>query len=197
MVTILIDVNLLPEKEKRDGTWLLTAVILVVLFALVFLLMGLLKTNIHNDIAALEEEQQEAVLTIEERTAAQSGFVTYQDTVKTLEQTINPVSAVLHNIEQALPENSVIATFDYTFPSTLRITARLEEVRQAAAMHDALIRNNVFTTVEMADLYYVDPLETSPETFHEEARLPRYEAVFDMNVKGDTLQKREEDPRER
>ncbi|RSL32629.1 hypothetical protein D7Z54_14355 [Salibacterium salarium] len=188
---MLADINLLPEKEKKDGTWLVVAGVLLILLFMVYLSTHVIEAKIQETVSVLEEEQQRLSSQIQEESAQESGAVTelndLQNVADNLRETIVPASDLTHRVTKSLPEGGYIATFDYTYPSTLNLTVQVNEVNEAADFQHTLQEETVFSDVSMESIQYFDPLEENPERFHENERIPRYEAVFDMAVEGQVL----------
>ncbi|SFP74020.1 hypothetical protein [Salibacterium halotolerans] len=185
------DINLLPEKEKRDITWIMLAGILLVLFLAVFLLFQMAENRQQQEITELNTRQQELTAALEEEAGSdgkEAQIKAHRSTLDELQSTVIPASPVIRTVARALPSDGYIRAFDYVYPSTLTVTVELNEVNQAADMQYALGEAAVFDDVTMEALNAYSPPSANTETTQaQNDQLPRYEAVYEISVAGSAV----------
>ncbi|SFM06258.1 hypothetical protein [Salibacterium qingdaonense] len=182
------DINLLPEKEKRDVTWIMLAGVLLVLFLALFLFFQIAENRQRQEITELNSRQQELTEALEEETDSEgkeAQIQAHRSTLDELKNTVVPASPVIRAVARALPSDGYIQAFDYAYPSTLTVTVELNEVNQSADMQYALGEAAVFEDVTMEALNAYSPSGGNTETTQTpDNQLPRYEAVYEMSVTG-------------
>ncbi|MDQ0298682.1 Tfp pilus assembly protein PilN [Salibacterium salarium] len=187
---MIADINLLPEKEKKDGTWLVVFSVLLVLLVMVYVSTQFMIAKEEEAVATLEEEQQALSSEIQaeqSRQGEEGEIADLQQAANTIHNTIVPASSLLERMTASLPDGGYITAIDYAYPSLLNVTVQVNEVNEAADLQHTLQEEESFSNVSMVSVNYSDPLEENPERFHEEERIPRYKAVFEMNVEGREL----------
>ncbi|MFD2705173.1 hypothetical protein [Salibacterium lacus] len=185
------DINLLPEKEKRDITWLLLAGILLVLFLAVFLFFQIAESRQDQQLSELNTRQQELTADLEEEAGVDgrtAQIQAHQSTLKELKNAVVPASPLIRAVSASLPSDGYIQTFDYAYPSTLRVTVQLNEVKQAADLQFALGEAAIIENVTMESLNASSPSGENTPSPEEQNRMPRYDAVYEMDVTGTAVQ---------
>ncbi|KAA9023133.1 PilN domain-containing protein [Niallia endozanthoxylica] len=141
---MLIDINLLPEKETKSKSLLLLAIISIVILLIGGFFAFWLNRSHENKLSSIEKEitATEEIVAIE-----QQKMTSYQssDSLAQLEQTIEwakqyPIKTVpiIKELTKLLPERGFIQTFNYTETGTIQLSVQFESTREAAYFLNSL-----------------------------------------------------------
>ena len=155
---MLVNINLLPQREKRKGS----IVILLVISLLVFLVGGGGLYLYYQSLQLkLETAQQQLNTTqklreIEEKRGSQqvstSSVEQLEAIVKWAEQ--EPVStvAVLHHFISPLPEHGIFLNYQYSGEGTVNITIQFDTIPEVSAYLHRLEEDPVITEAKLSTI---------------------------------------------
>ncbi len=179
---MLVEINLLSEKRKKDITYwfiilLITLLLLISLFAL-----KLVSDNVQNDIDQLEAERTtvtEEIAMLQQQLEQKP--ISYYDllsaAVEKTEQSVIPASELLAELVRLLPEHSYMQNFDFFHPDNVTFDIRFDQINSVAAYSYALDESPFINDVTLATINteFIEVLEG-------EDVLPRYVAHFRLTV---------------
>ena len=214
---MLVEINLLTEKEKKDVTKWLIAGIIVFLLAASFLALKFYGDHLETEAELIHSEKQtitEQIIELQE--AEQEPTISYFELLNTtttkLEHHVIPASKLLAEVVRLLPEHGYFLTFDFAQPDEIYFNARFSQFAEVAAYtyalnespyvwnvtlynittNDDFVREmNVNEQVEDEEADSLEQSETS-EPFFSDQILPRYEAYFQLKINRDAFRVKEE-----
>jgi type IV pilus assembly protein PilN len=186
---MLVDINLLPTKEKKSPFPIFISGLLIVVLLIGAISITLLVKNASSEIASLENEKQ----TIKEMVAKQQQQIAEfeaSSSVKELQQAVNwaeeyPVKTVplLRHIIALLPERGFLQTVSYAADGTVAISVQFDTSREAAYYLNSLLTSE---QILKANLLSIQTQEINNETEENEeidnAYLPRYVAQYNLVI---------------
>ncbi|WP_100331728.1 hypothetical protein [Bacillus xiapuensis] len=188
---MLIDINLLPEKEKKRFP-VLYAVLLAALL-LAFLVGGYLLLQMKkNELSLVESRLQSASqlretleMSRNEPDGDEERLQQLKQAIAWAEQKKEPLAPVLKHLIERLPERGFFQTLDYSSTEKMTLTVQFDSARQAAYYLNDLKASDWVASAEMVSM------KTSIEEEEEEAKkiaqkwniLPRYVAEYDIVFK--------------
>lgn len=181
---MLVEINLLSEKRKKDMTYWLIAVIMVLLLLVGLLALKLVNDNVQKDIQQLEAQRAtiaEEIAVIQRQLDEKpvSHYEYLKSLVEKTERSVIPTSDLLRELVFLLPEYGYFLNFDFNHPDTVVFQVRFDQMSSVAAYHFAL---NESAYVSAVTLYSVttETIEFIDELENE--FLPRYVANFELEV---------------
>ncbi|WP_226667196.1 hypothetical protein [Metabacillus litoralis] len=193
---MLAEINLLPQKQKRDYTNLIIAILLLVIIITAVTIILSLGNQKNKEISALEQEytlvqKQTEVL---QQQANQSNE---NSAVDELEKAIiwsekYPVNFVpiLNELTKILPEKGYFYGLDYADSSSLELLIQFESSREAAFYLSRLKELDILETVKLTKVETV-PLQDEDET------VPRYLATYQLLIDRTVLKAIQEEDNEK
>jgi len=195
---MLIDINLLPKKERKSSSIIFASMLLAVVLlcggGFFFWQLSSLKT----DIAAVDNriETTKKIAELEEKKA---GDVTAADSVVKLENTIAwaeeytiPSVPVMQEFSSLLPERGFILSFAYQELGKLALTVQFDSSREAAYFLNSLNKSEWVKEASLSSLSAVQPDQQAGETeagngVKEKEYLPRYTGQFQITLNKQTV----------
>lgn len=189
---MLVEINLLSAKEKKDLTkWFLVATIVILLFSSLISLK-VINNRVQNDIAELENERavvlekvaeieqlgQENLLTITEQLAS---------SISELEREVIPGSQLLGEVVRLLPEHGYFIDFNFDHANTVTLQAYFDQIGAVAAYNYELTESQYIDSVILHSINTEaigNEAGTEPELEInvDSEFLPRYIAYFELKV---------------
>ncbi|WP_053367283.1 PilN domain-containing protein [Bacillus sp. FJAT-27245] len=199
---MLIDINLLPKKERKSSGIIFTGLAFALLFLAVGGFLYWQTTTLKNDIAVVENriETTKKIAALEE---AKANEVISADSASKLQQSIEwaeqytiPSVPVMKEFTSLLPERGFILTFAYQETGELALTVQFDSSREAAYFLNNL---NGSKWVKEADLSSLSAAETEQDkaaggtgaiqaaASTSEEFLPRYTGQFQITLNKDVI----------
>lgn len=194
---MLVDINLLPQKEKKRSWGLITILIGLIIVGVFFLTLWLLY---HSQLRTVEQLNRELTINQELRKVYEDSQSTQATTpTEELEQAVKWVESnhketyiLLEHLTALLPERGFIQNYSYESLGTLSLSVQFDSTRQAA---DFLNHLRASSYMKSVDLQSVSTIELE-EDILEDDPLPRYIANFSIELNVEklltTVQEKEE-----
>ncbi|PSL43975.1 hypothetical protein B0H94_10930 [Salsuginibacillus halophilus] len=189
---MFVDVNLLPEKVKRDYSLLAVAGIALAGLLLVFGGFTLWESGLEQDQAevqeALEEEQvQAAALEEDIEEAEEDDTARYEEAVAGVEGRTLPVAEMLDELVSLLPESGYFLQFEFDYElEEVFLSVQFDDIEASASYQHELSEADFIEEAHLHSLDTVDPLQEAEATGG--ARLPRYHVFYRLDWNHDELQ---------
>lgn len=189
---MLVEVNLLTAKEKKDVTkWFLAATIVILLFSS-FILLKVSNDRVQNDIDDLEKERAIVLAELTEiEQISQEKPVSFAEqlaiSIIELERVVIPSSQLLEEVVRLLPDRGYLMDFNFDHPDTVMFQARFDQIGAVAAYNYELTESRY---IDSAILYNINTevvgneagTEPELEINMDNDFLPRYIAYFELKV---------------
>ncbi|MCQ6273520.1 hypothetical protein JMM81_00840 [Bacillus sp. V3B] len=193
---MLVDINLLPEKDTKNKSLLLLAIISVAILLIDGFFVFWLNRTYENKIASIEQQiaSTEALVELE-----QQKMTSYEssDSLTQLEQTVEwakqyPIKTVpvLNKLTELLPERGFIQTFNYEETGRVNVRVQFESTREAAYYLNTLLKSDWIEDAKLKNIdaetgFYDKQLgdsEVDETLLKNEKYVPRYVANFDITL---------------
>ncbi|WP_449620018.1 PilN domain-containing protein [Robertmurraya sp. Marseille-Q9965] len=204
---MLVEINLLPQKEAKNKSLLLLAIIASVILLIGGFFVYWLNHSYENKLASLEEQ----IATTEQKVATEQQKVYSYEASSSLSELENTVQwasnyplktvPVLKKMTSLLPERGFIQSFTYEEIGSVTFSVQFETSREAAFYLNSLLEAN---WVKEAKLNKVDAVTGFYDrTFGEsddgpdesdlknEKYIPRYLAEYEVGLNIDSLKDEE------
>lgn len=207
---MLVDINLLPQKEAKNKTLLVLAIIFAVILLFGVFFVFWFNRSYDNQIAQLDQRiaNTESMIVAEQQKQVSSEAT---NSLTQLESTVEWAKAyplktvpVLQELTSLLPERGFIKTFTYAETGTVVLKVQFEQSREAAYYLSSLLDSNWVSDAKITSLnavkeFYDQTMSDNFDNGHvkNEKYIPRYEGEFDITlnqdfIKGDLKQKNTE-----
>lgn len=198
---MLVEINLLPQKETKNKSLLLLAIIAVVLLLSGGFFAFWLNHMTEKDLAFLDQQisTAEQLISIE-----QDKLVAYDSSQSAveLEKTVEwasdyPLKTVplLQKLTALLPERGFIQTFSYDEAGHVDVTIQFESNREAAFYLNALLETDWVAEANITNLVAVTQFydktteqETMDNRLKNEKYVPRYVGEYEITFNRSVLQ---------
>ena len=193
---MLVEVNLLPEKQKKDVT--LPVIILIILILIGSSALGLrsfhqtatlevetLKQEI-NELQLLSTTTQQEII---EKSLSQTGEL--EQAINALHGEILPASFLLDHLVSLLPERGFFLNFDYSIPRDVYFDASFDQLDEVAQYSNALFQSAAVDEVQLTSIT-TNPLLTDAE-LNRDKYLPRYIASFSLKINPSVVREMRDD----
>ncbi|WP_078555368.1 hypothetical protein [Bacillus alkalicellulosilyticus] len=186
---MLLEVNLLPEKEKRDMTNLLIIGIVAFVIIAMLLTFRFMHDDLTTDVRTMEQEIMEVKILSAEIQSSQvvSEVDRLTTTLETLENHVIPASTLLDYLVALLPERGFFLNFDYQLSGEVNFDASFDQIEQIAAYNQVLTISPIVRDVVISNIS-ADAL-MDEETIEESEFLPRYVASFKLMINSPEVKK--------
>lgn len=200
---MLVEINLLPQKEASNRSLLLLAIILSALIVIGGIVIYWLNRTYENQISSLEQE-----ITATEQLVAneQQKMVSYEssNSLVELENTVKwaadyPLKTVpvLHKLTALLPERGFVQTFAYEEIGIVKFSVQFETSREAAFFLNSLLDSDWVETARLNQLnavtgFYDRTLGQEDggdedSSLKNEKYIPRYLGEYEVTLNRDIL----------
>ena len=181
---MLVDINLLPEKEKERSTLLIAALVILgaavlILGIFLFLSNGLVKetTNL--------EQQLESVQLSQEEIRSELQAMEFDNSKKQLESTVDwaenyqfDTVPLLNELIAFLPERGYFGTFDFTGPNFATISVQFDAKSDAAYYFTRMQSSKIISDVKL-DTVTIEEF-TEEDLDYSAEILPRFIATYSL-----------------
>lgn len=202
---MLVEINLLPQKEEKNKSLLL----LVVISVIILLIGGFFAywVNRSNNIKLTTLDQQIAAneeLVAYEQEKSKSGessnsYTELENTVKWAQEYPIKAVPVLQKLTALLPERGFIQTFNYVENGIIHVSIQFESSREAAYYLNSLQESNWVSDSKLLSVdaitsfydkkYGESEKEIDKSKLKNETYLPRYLSQFEISLDRDVLKK--------
>ncbi|WP_226085437.1 PilN domain-containing protein [Mesobacillus sp. S13] len=199
---MLVEINLLPKKEHKKSSSLMTALLILALLS-VSATVAFIQGNSYDNKMASIDNQIETVQKLNEAQQAKiaegdtgNSSLKLQEAVKWAEQAPMETVPLLRNVISQLPERGFIKNFEYSNSNSVLITIQFDASRDAAYYLSTLKSSDWVEKVSLLNVVAVQDAESSESSTNatdpekdEEKTLPRYTAEYELIFKEDVFLK--------
>ena len=178
---MLVDINLLPEKERERSVFLYAALAILAAALLFWLIFFLLTRSVDQDTERLEEQLLRLELTQSELTARLNRSETAQS-YKQLEASVNWVEGyryltapLLEDLVALLPKRGYFISFGFTAPHQATVEVQFDDKTEAAYYLTRMLSSE---NVETASIESIETEDLDTEEEETTNWLPRYIATY-------------------
>ena len=163
---MLVEINLLPQKEPKKVSVLVISSVLIALFLLVTAFYFYQIKTAKNEISSLDKQMAdvqklEAELQKQQGTGASTNSVTQLKTAITwADKNRIETIPVMHHLTSLLPERGFIQTFTYQESATT-LTVQFDTSQEAASYLDSLNHSSWITSASLKSLNAVSDTGTT------------------------------------
>ena len=193
---MLVEINLLPQKERKNKSLLLLAIISIIILLIGGFFAFWLNGTYVNRLASIEGQ----IATTEQLVAIDQQKVTSDvssDSVSQLENMVEwakqyPIKTVpvLNKLTEFLPERGFIQTFQYEETGMVLLSIQFESTREAAYYLNTLLQSDWIEDAKLntinADTQFFDKQigesEVDETKLKNEKYVPRYIAEFEVTL---------------
>lgn len=182
-MTMIVEINLLEEKEKRNIVPFIIAFIGIFLLAASMIAISLQKSSlvakqdeIQSDIQRVTQEQAEYQAILRDETQADRQKL--QTAVEQVEQSIFPSVSLLERMVALLPERGYFERYIYTRDNNLQIVVRFDSLQEVAAYTNTLLEEDGIENVELGNI----TTEQINEQYDPLEYRPRYIANYEVDI---------------
>ncbi|GKV54423.1 hypothetical protein NCCP2222_03700 [Sporosarcina sp. NCCP-2222] len=183
---MLIDINLLPEKEKERSRLLILAISLLGVALLIWVVFFVLAGRLASDTEKLDQQ----IIAIQQDQAALQGSESSQPAggtktaVADLEQSIRFLEGhryetlpLLRDMVALLPERGFFVNFTFTQPHFAEVTVQFDDKQAASYYLTRLLSSEaiVDASIESVTAEHLESADGSPMMSSE---IPRYQATY-------------------
>ncbi|MBE4908149.1 fimbrial protein [Bacillus luteolus] len=193
---MLVDINLLPQKEtKNTSKYIITGIILFIVLVLSILLIVVMNHHksqidqLNNELAMTRELtaiEQQKIVDFE----SSSSVIELENAVEWVKNYPTETVPILEHLIGLLPERGFLQALSYTGEGAVSISVQFDTNREVAYYLKSLTESDL---IEAASLLDIQTQQIGTE--EAEGYLPRYIAQFDLTINKqaiDELQKEEE-----
>jgi Tfp pilus assembly protein PilN len=167
---MLVEINLLPQKERRKQSFILIGSGLLVIFLLIggFYFWQIQSTkseiaNIERQIATTKKVTEAEVTTPNQDDASMSVSI-LKNAVEWANSYPIQTIPVMQHLTSLLPERGFIQTFAYTEAGTVSLTVQFDSAREAAYFLDSLQESEWIEEASLSSLNAEEKEEETTET---------------------------------
>lgn len=179
---MLVDINLLPEKEKERSTFLLAALailgVAVLFWAVLFFISNALEQKtaaLSLQQTALQEEQQAVrdLLPASEHVDARKQLASTVDWAVAAQFDTVPL---LKDLIHELPERGFFRTFEFTAPNLATVVVQFDDKPEAAHYYSRIASSEFVESLVLESVIAEAVTEEESDVTHDV--LPRYLATY-------------------
>jgi type IV pilus assembly protein PilN len=192
---MLIDINLLPNKQKRSISFMLFPIVGVTVLLLVFGWMVVSSFQLKAEQERLTDrlEKTTELVTVLQATEANgvSSGQTLQEYVDWLDGVQFSTVDLLDDLVARLPERGYFMNYEFDGSETVTLTVQFDQMKEVSQYLNEL---NESDKVQNASLLTVSAAELSEEIEDNSRRiLPRYVTDYEININKSNLKMDEEE----
>ncbi len=200
---MLVEINLLPQNEKRNRQWLYVMLGILSIGVLSIILLLFLASNVGKDVDALTNELQGYKQLRAEKEQSISNFESSDAWVQ-LESAVSwaesyPIDTVpvLDHLVELLPERGFMKEFTYGENGSVGVAIQFDTSREAAyylthLKESEYIQEANLLTLETESISDSD----SQNVINTEIILPRYTAQYELTLDKEAIKNSEKDSEE-
>lgn len=193
----LPDINLLPKYERQSSSHYYLFIVMIVLAMLSYVIIGYLYFSSKSKLKTAEAEYTELAakadeLRLEIDQLEAGGVATLEQAVTFVESKNILTSAFITEINDLLPVESYLSEYEYGNQNA-KVTAHLETLDKVANYSNELSNSTYVTDtkVDTVDTFTLKEEETEDQI--DFMTIPRYEAVFTLQINKETLKGAQEE----
>jgi len=191
---MLVDINLLPQKEAKNKSLLTLAIVFSSIFLIGIVITVVLNNSYNSKLAELENQitlTEQLVEIEQQKIVAYQSSNSISDTVKWAQSYPLKTVPILKNLTTILPERGFIQSFTYEESGSVRLTVQFEMSREAAYFLNSLLESNWVTNAKLNSLDTVTN-DTFSETGDNKDELtgnyiPRYLGQYEIELNQEVL----------
>lgn len=179
---MLVDINLLPEKEKRRSILLVAALAILGAAVLFWVVLFVISNSLSKETVTLEQQ----IATLQESQEAIRSDIHLSeagDSKKLLASTVDWAEAyqvdtvpLLHELIRLLPKRGFFQTFDFRASNLATVLVQFDTKADAAYYFARLQASPAISTISLESVTIDEMFDD--ETNHSSDILPRYMATF-------------------
>lgn len=185
---MLIDINLLPEKQEKKYTVFLVISILLICAALIFTILFLQyqQTRQQIDFVQKQIDNTKLLRVIQEQKltdySSSSAVSELNSAIAWAEELPIPTVYLIRQLSLLLPERGYVLNFNYNDDGKVYLTVQFDTSREVAYYLKGLKDSEFIKSVELSNII-TSVTDESPEINDEKTiLLPRYVAQFELNL---------------
>jgi type IV pilus assembly protein PilN len=195
---VLVDINLLPQSEKRSRQWLYVVIGVCSIGVIVLIILFFLAGNIGKEVELLTSELQAAKQQRVEKEQSISDFESSDAWVQ-LESAVNwaesyPIDTVpvLNHLVELLPERGFMKEFTYAEDGSIQLSIQFDTSSEAAYYLTHLKESNYIRDAKLFSLVTETISEDeSLAAVNIESVLPRYIGQYEVMLNRNEIKKME------
>ena len=184
---MLVEINLLPKKERRKSSQLIIAATILILIAITISIIYFQGRSYGNEMELIDKKistlqklnnvQQEKLA---EENAGNS-VIKLQEAVQWIEQYPVQTVPIMQNIISLLPERGFIQSFEYSNMDSILVTIQYDAARDAAFYLSSLKQSEWVREAELMNVVAAEIEEEAGLSDDSEVEiLPRYSAAYNI-----------------
>ncbi|MDO6656022.1 PilN domain-containing protein [Anaerobacillus sp. 1_MG-2023] len=195
---MLIDINLLPNKQKRSFSFMLIPISAGAVLLLVFGWMMYSSFQLKAEQETLTDRLEKTTDLVAALQASEAGTVssgqTLQEYVDWLDGVQFSTVALLDDLVARLPERGYFMNYEFDGSETVTLTVQFDQMKEVSQYLNEL---NESGNVQAASLLTVSAADLTEETVDTESRiLPRYITDYEIVINKSNLRVNEEEEEE-
>jgi type IV pilus assembly protein PilN len=196
---MLVDINLLPEKEKKNYALFVLIFFLIIAAVLGWIMMQLHYNNVKNEAQYIQKQIDDTKLlrTLQEKNLTDyTSSTAYAELEAAIQWTEKlPISTVLilRHISSLLPERGFILNFNYTDEGTVNTLVQFDTSREAAYYLKSLKDSEFIEKVNLTSLVTSNSEDSLKVSNIKNVLLPRYIGQFTLTLNKPALKTAEEE----
>jgi type IV pilus assembly protein PilN len=195
---VLVDINLLPQNEKRSRRWLYVVIGVLSVGILAVMILLILAGTIGKDVDVLTAELQSTKQLRAEKEQSISDFESSDAWVQ-LESAVSwaesyPIDTVpvLEHLVELLPERGFLKEFTYAEDGRIQLSIQFDTSSEAAYYLTHLIESKYIQDATLSSLATESISENdSQSAVNTETILPRYLGQFEITLNRNEIKKME------
>lgn len=182
-----VEINLLPEKEKRDITNLVVILVIALILLSSSLVLRYFHSNAVEEVEQVQKEIQEVQIlsqSLREQMELQQGsdLDRLAEKVYSLEGVLVPASSLLDLLVGLLPERGYFLNYDYSLPDVVTFNASFVELEDIAYYSNILFQSEIIKEVQISNINTHFPPGMDEDEFSRDEILPRYVGSFQLKI---------------
>lgn len=186
---MLVNINLLPQKEKKSFSHYILAAVSVVLLLGGGLYLYLQYQSLQVQLSTAQQ-QLTTTQKLREMEEQKSRKTVSSSSSHTLEQMIQwmekqPVSTVvvLHHLAAALPKHGLFLNYQYVGEGTVNLSVQFDVISEVSAYLHQLEKDTIIQEVKLTNVNTTPVTPESKENAVEDVQyMPRYQAQFQIKL---------------
>ncbi|WP_406686701.1 pilus assembly protein PilN [Rossellomorea vietnamensis] len=200
---MLVDINLLPQNEKRSRQWLYVVTGIISLGILALIILFILAGNLGKDVDALTAQlQSEKQLRAEKEQSisdfeSSDAWVQLEEAVSWVEDYPIDTVPVLDHLVELLPERGFLKDFTYAEDGSIQLSIQFDTSSEAAYYLTHLKDSKYIQDATLSSLATESVMENEQGAVNTEPVLPRYIGQYEVILNRDSIKKIEAESDER
>lgn len=185
---MLVDINLLPEKEKERSVLLVAALAILGAAVLFWVVLFMVTNHLSKETATLEQQlesvqsNQEAILSDIHRAELGDSKQQLSATVEWAEEYQFDTVPLLHDLIRLLPKRGFFQSFDFTSPHLATIVVQFDTKADAAYYFARLEASPTISSISLESVTIGEMEDESTVDL-----IPRYTATYSLEFVDDRV----------